>query len=141
MTAKYFAKIDVGKELEERILELQESEQEDSATVQTGLFNLIVHHLDNYMMNDLHTQHVTAHIYHDDISRLDVSAVSPEGIKARYVCKFSRNNSSGMHLTLRLSSNKTPVDGMKGELMELLKQACTDYALGIRHQMSLLAHQ
>ena len=50
MTAKYFAKIDVGSELEDRIHELLEAQtdgaQEDYATIRTGMFHLIIHYLD-----------------------------------------------------------------------------------------------
>ena len=144
MTAKYFARIDVGSELEERIHELLEAQtdgaQEDYATVRTGLFHLIMHYLDAYMVNKLRAHPVNRHIYEGDISKLDVSVFSDQRIKARYVCKFSRGMPSGdsMELKVVLSSNRTPVDESKGELLELLKQAYSDYALGIRYKITLL---
>ena len=142
MTAKYFARIDVGSELEDRIHELLEVQtdgaQEDYATIRTGMFHLIIHYLDLYMVKEPRSHPVNRNIYEGDIPKLDQSVVSDKRIKVRYVCN-SGGMSSGdsMDLKVVLSSNRTPVEELKGELLELMKQACDDYELGIRYQMVL----
>jgi len=127
MPPKYFERINIGEELENRILELAQSTKQDKGTVLEGLLSLIVHDIDAYLINNMNGKNVTKDLFEDPSRRTYVRASLPENVEVRYA-HLSSNAANQARLTLRIGSNETHVDDIKREILELMKQTSDKYA-------------